>query len=150
MGRKQDSFRQNLMAFVSIILRSLVIFAEQFFSALVGGSGNGGLTFAPLPDADAEMWAGDLFLTVLSFGVAGLPAQGLFSLRSVSFAIVVSLRCRLGDSFAQHASASLHPAQRALGSAPCCRMFRRTFCSKWRRKPERPPRRAQLHRANGV
>ena len=37
-----------------------------------------------------------------------------FSLRSVSFAIVVSRRCRLGDSFAQYASASLHPAQRAL------------------------------------
>jgi hypothetical protein len=83
------------MGFINIILGSLVIFAEQFLSALVSGSGNGGLTFAPLPDADAEMWAGDLFLTVLSFGVAGLPAQGLFSLRSVSFAIVVSLRCRL-------------------------------------------------------
>jgi len=41
-------------------------------------------------------------------------AQGAISLRSVSFAIVVSRRCRLGDSFAQHASASLHPAQRAL------------------------------------
>ena len=77
MGRKQDSFCQNLVGFISIILRSLVIFAEQFFSALVGGSGNGGLTFAPLPDADAEMWACDFFLTVLSFGVAGLPAQGL-------------------------------------------------------------------------
>ena len=77
MRRKQDSFCQNLMGFISIILRSLVIFAEQFLSALVGGSGNGGLTLAPLPDADAEMWACDLFLTVLSFGVAGLPAQGL-------------------------------------------------------------------------
>ena len=41
-------------------------------------------------------------------------AQGAISLRSVSFAIVVSRRCRLGDSFAQHASASLYPAQRAL------------------------------------
>ena len=77
MGRKQDSFRQDLVSFISIILRSLVIFAEQLFTALVGGSGNGGLTLAPLPDADAEMWAGDLSLTVLSFGVAGLRAQGL-------------------------------------------------------------------------
>ena len=76
MGRKQDSFRQNLGSFISIILTSMVIFAEQFLSALVGGSSNGGLTFAALPDADTEMWAGDLFLTVLSFGVAGLPAQG--------------------------------------------------------------------------
>ena len=65
------------MGFISIILRSLVIFAEQFLSALISGPGNGGLTFASLPDADAEMWACDLFLTVLSFGVAGLPAQGL-------------------------------------------------------------------------
>ena len=65
------------MGFISIILRSLVIFAEQFLAALVGGSGNGGLSFAPLPDGNAEMWAGDLFLTVLSFGEAGLPAQGL-------------------------------------------------------------------------
>ena len=78
MGRKQDSFRQDLVSFISIILRSLVIFAEQFLSALVGCSGNGGLAFAPLPDADTEMWAGDLSLTVLSFGVAGLPVQGLF------------------------------------------------------------------------
>ena len=77
MGRKQDSFRQNLVGFISVILRSLIVFTVQFFSALVGGSGNGGLTLAPLPDTDAEMWTGDLFLTVLSFGVAGLPAQGL-------------------------------------------------------------------------
>ena len=77
MGRKQDPFCQNLVGFISIILRSLVIFAEQFFSALVCSPGNGGLPFAPLPDADTEMWAGDLFLTVLSYGVAGLPAQGL-------------------------------------------------------------------------
>ena len=41
-------------------------------------------------------------------------AQGAFSLRSVSFAIVAALRCRLCGSFAQHASASLHPAQQAL------------------------------------
>ena len=41
-------------------------------------------------------------------------AQGAISLRSVSFAIVFSRRYRLGDSFAQHASDSLHPAQRAL------------------------------------
>ena len=40
------------------------------------------------------------------------------SLRSVSFAIVALLRCRLHRSFAQPASASLHPALRALGSAP--------------------------------
>ena len=77
MGRKHNSLCQDLVSFISVILRSLVIFAEQFLSALVGGSGNGGLTFAPLPDADTEMWAGDLFLTILSFGVAGLPAQGL-------------------------------------------------------------------------
>ena len=77
MGRKQDSFSQNLVGFISVILRSLVIFAEQFLSALISGPGNGGLSFAPLPDADAEMWAGDLFLTALSFRVAGLPAQGL-------------------------------------------------------------------------
>ena len=64
------------MGFISVILRSLIVFTVQFFTAYVGGSRNGGLTFAPLPDADAEMWAGDLFLTVLSFGVAGLPAQG--------------------------------------------------------------------------
>ena len=77
MGRKQDSFRHDLMGFISIILRSLIVFTVQFLTALVGGSGNGGLTFAPLPDADAEMWAGDLFLTALYFRVVGLPAQGL-------------------------------------------------------------------------
>ena len=77
MGRKQDSFCQDFMGFIGVILRSLIVFTVQFFTALVGCSGNGGLTFAPLPDADAEMWAGDLSLTVLSFGVAGLPAQGL-------------------------------------------------------------------------
>ena len=65
------------MGFISIILRSLVIFAEQFLSALVSGSGNSGLPFAPLTDGNAEMWACDFFLTVLSYGVAGLPAQGL-------------------------------------------------------------------------
>ena len=84
MGRKQDSFCQNFVGFISIILRSLVIFAEQFLSALIGSPGNGGLTLAPLPDADAEMWAGDLFLTVLSFGVAGLPAQGLATVAGCS------------------------------------------------------------------
>ena len=84
MGRKQDSFSQNLVGFISIIPGSLVIFAEQFLSALVSGSGNGGLSFAPLPDGNAEMWAGDLFLTVLSFGVAGLPAQGLATVAGYS------------------------------------------------------------------
>ena len=64
------------MGFICIILRSLIVFTVQFFTAYVGGSGNCGLTFAPLPDADAEMWAGNLFLTVLSFGVAVLPALG--------------------------------------------------------------------------
>ena len=72
------------MGFISIILRSLIVFTVQFFTALVGGSGNGGLTFAPLPDGNAEMWAGDLFLTVLSFGVAGLPAQGLATVAGCS------------------------------------------------------------------
>jgi len=68
--------------------------AEQLFAALVGGTGNGRLSFAPLPYRDAEMWTGNK--PSPSFcEVAGLPAQGLFSLRSVSFAIVVSLRCRL-------------------------------------------------------
>ena len=37
-----------------------------------------------------------------------------FSLRSVRFAIVTWLRCRLPGSFTHHASASLYPAQRAL------------------------------------
>ena len=41
------------------------------------------------------------------------------SLRSVSFAIVVRYSLALHtDSFAQQASASLHPPQAALGSAP--------------------------------
>ena len=38
------------------------------------------------------------------------------SLASVSFAMVASRRCRLRRSLAQYASASLHPALRALGS----------------------------------
>ena len=107
MGRKQDSFRQNLMAFVSIILRSLVIFAEQFFSALVGGSGNGGLSFAPLPDGNAEMWAGDLFLTVLSFGVAGLPAQGLSLLQDVPQNILLKVEAEAETSASQSAMAPI-------------------------------------------
>ena len=64
------------MGFISIILRSLVILAEQFLAALVGGSGNGGLSFAPLPDGNAEMWAGNK-PSLPFLGVAGLPAQGL-------------------------------------------------------------------------
>ena len=89
MGRKQDSFRQNLMCFISIILRSLVIFAEQFFSALVGGSGNGGLTFAPLPDGNAEMWTGNKpslpFLGVAGFtGAGACPCCRMFHRTSCS------------------------------------------------------------------
>ena len=76
MGRKQDSFCQDLTGFISIILRSLVIFAEQFLSALVSGPGNCGLAFAPLPDGNAEMWAGNK-PSLPFLGVADLPAQGL-------------------------------------------------------------------------
>ena len=64
------------MGFIGIILGSLVVLAEQFLSALVGGSGNGGLAFAPLPDGNAEMWAGNK-PSLPFLGVAGLPAQGL-------------------------------------------------------------------------
>ena len=50
--------------------------AEQLFAALVGGTGNRGLSFAPLPDGNTEMWTGNK--PSPSFcGVAGLPAQGL-------------------------------------------------------------------------
>ncbi|MBQ6482445.1 MAG: hypothetical protein IJI45_15155 [Anaerolineaceae bacterium] len=50
--------------------------AEQLFAALVGGTGNGRLSFAPLPYRDAEMWTGNK--PSPSFcEVAGLPAQGL-------------------------------------------------------------------------
>ena len=48
------------------------------------------------------------------YGLSPSSSPQEFSLRSVRFAIVVWLRCRLPGSFAHHASASLHPAQRAL------------------------------------
>ena len=64
------------MGFIGIILGSLVVLAEQFLAALVGSPGNCGLSFAPLPDGNAEMWAGNK-PSLPFLGVAGLPAQGL-------------------------------------------------------------------------
>ena len=103
------------MGFISIILRSLIVFTVQFFTALVGGSGNGGLSFAPLPDADAEMWAGDLFLIILFFGVAGLPAQGLSLLQDVPQNILLKVEAEAGTSASQSAIA---PGKRCI-IAPC-------------------------------
>ena len=34
----------------------LVVLGEQFFSGLVGSSGNGRAALAPLDDADFQMW----------------------------------------------------------------------------------------------
>ena len=95
------------------------------------------LLFVLLPDAQRTVHLASSFLTRHSASMGGSrcnrrrgppllmersrpkgfspssPPQE-FSLRSVRFAIVAWLRCRLPGSFAHHASASLHPAQRAL------------------------------------
>ena len=49
--------------------------------------------------------------------VVATGLEPVVSLRSVNFAMVASRRCRLRRSLAQYASASLHPALRALGSS---------------------------------
>ena len=59
VGRKHDAFRHNLMSFVSIVLCSLIVFAEQLFAALVGRAGHSGLAFAALPVGNTEMGARD-------------------------------------------------------------------------------------------
>jgi len=48
--------------------------------------------------------------------VVATGLEPVVSLRSASFAMVASRRCRLRGSLAQYASTSLHPAPRALGS----------------------------------
>ena len=43
----------------------LVVLGEQFFSGLVGSSGNGRAALAPLDDADFQMWYWHLWLNLL-------------------------------------------------------------------------------------
>ena len=75
----------------------MIVLTVQFFAALVSGSGDGGLAFAALYDADAEMGTGQgaspsfaernkakgrghkaeiPFAKGVTHGVAGKPAQG--------------------------------------------------------------------------
>ena len=56
--REKDPFCQDLSRLVLIILCFVVIFREELFTALVGGSGNGRLPFAPLPDRNGKMRTG--------------------------------------------------------------------------------------------
>ena len=65
-------------------------------------STNGNGTLAPLSAEVTETLNGEYELTLV------------VSLRSVRFAIVAWLHCRLPCFFAHHASASLHPPQAAL------------------------------------
>jgi len=48
--REKDAFCQNLSRLVLIILRFTVVFRKELFAALIGGSGDSGLQFAPLSD----------------------------------------------------------------------------------------------------
>ena len=72
--REKDPFCQDLSRLVLIILCFVVIFREELFTALVGGSGNGRLPFAPLPDRNGKMRTG-YFSSPSFMWVAG-TAQG--------------------------------------------------------------------------
>lgn len=50
IGWKENAFCQDLTGFIAVVFCLQVVLAEKLFAALVGGSGNGGLPFASLPD----------------------------------------------------------------------------------------------------
>ena len=64
--RKHDFRIKEFRLFSSMVFGFLVILGEQFFSGLVGSSGNGRATLAPLHDTDFQMWYWRLWLNLLS------------------------------------------------------------------------------------
>ena len=72
--REKDPFCQNLFRLVLIILRFTVVFRKELFAALIGGSGDSGLPFAPLSDRNGKMRTG-YFSSPSFMWVAG-TAQG--------------------------------------------------------------------------
>ena len=72
--REKDAFCQNLSRLVLIILRFTVVFRKELFAALIGGSGDSGLPFAPLSDRNGKMRTG-YFSSPSFMWVAG-TAQG--------------------------------------------------------------------------
>ena len=52
IGWKENAFCQDLAGFIAVVFCLQVVLAEKLFAALIGGSGNGGLPFASLPDRD--------------------------------------------------------------------------------------------------
>ena len=72
--REKDPFCQDLSRLVLIILRFTVVFRKELFAALIGGSGDNGLPFAPLSDRNGKMRTG-YFSSPSFMWVAG-TAQG--------------------------------------------------------------------------
>ena len=64
--RKHDFRVKNLRLFSSMVFGFLVVLGEQFFSCLVGSSGNSRATLASLDDADFQMWYWHFGLNLLS------------------------------------------------------------------------------------
>ena len=64
--RKHDFRVKDFRLFSSMVFGFLVVLGEQFFSGLVGSSGNGRAALAPLDDADFQMWYWHLWLNLLS------------------------------------------------------------------------------------
>ena len=64
--RKHDFRVKNFRLFSSMVFGFLVVLGEQFFSGLVGSSGNGRAALASLDDADFQMWYWHFGLNLLS------------------------------------------------------------------------------------
>ena len=63
--RKHDFRVKDFRLLSSMVFGFLVVLGEQFFSGLVGSSGNGRAALAPLDDADFQMWYWHLWLNLL-------------------------------------------------------------------------------------
>ncbi len=72
--REKDPFCKDLSRLVLIILCLAVIIRKELFAALIGGSSDGGLPFASLPDRNGKMRTG-YFSSPSFMWVAG-TAQG--------------------------------------------------------------------------
>ena len=55
IGREHDFRVNNLVLFSAVVFVLLVILGKQFFSGLVGGSGNGRVAFASLNNSYVQM-----------------------------------------------------------------------------------------------
>ena len=63
--RKHDFRVKDFRLFSSMVFGFLVVLGEQFFSGLVGSSGNSRAALASLDDADFQMWYWHLWLNLL-------------------------------------------------------------------------------------